>query len=143
MKKEIELDISEFIGLELMEVHPHQMVFSQAILELWCPWRIYDEMIFMNQRVLNDQQHTAEAETIVKDDLIGRKIRSIQIFENPCDIRIEFEEGIILEVFPDHPIYESWNLKFQGTNGRHLIGIPGGQVTWFLKDGEKQAKKYN
>ena len=106
-------------------------------MELWCPWRIYDELILMNSRVLDDKNNSKEAERIVQDNLIGRKIKSIKIFEQPCDIRIELDKGIIIEVFPDHPIYESWNLKFEGIDGRHLVGTPGGEVTWFLKDGEE------
>lgn len=137
MKREIDLDISEFIGLELKEIQSDRLTFNMAVFDLWCPWRIFDELIFMNSGVLNDKNNSKEAERIVNKNLIGREIKSIKIFKYPCDIIIELDNGITIEVFPDHPIYESWNLKFEGIDGRHLVGTPGGEVTWFLKDGEE------
>ena len=137
MKKEIELDISEFVGLKLGKVQSTRLTFNKAVLDLWCPWRIHDDLIFMNSKVLDDKNTSKEAEQIVQKNLIGRTIKTIQIFEKPCDIRIELDNESIIEVFPDHPIYESWNLKFEGIDGRHLVGAPGGEVTWFLKNGEE------
>jgi len=138
MKKEIDLDISEFVGLILNEVHTTRLTFDKAILDLWCPWRVYNDLIFMNSGVLCDKDNYQEAERIVQENLIGRKIESITIFMNPCDIRINLGDGIVIDVFPDHPIYESWNLTFKGKDGRHLVGTPGGGISWFLKDGEKE-----
>jgi len=137
MKKEIDLDISEFVGLKLKEVESNRLTFDKAVLDLWCPWRIYDDLIFMNSSVLTDKNNSEEAEKIIKNNLIGRKIKVIKIFEYPCDIRIELDKGIIIEVFPDHPIYESWNFQYEGADGRHLVGTPGGEMTWFLNDGEE------
>lgn len=136
MKKEIDLDLSELIGLTLKKVDADRIEFSKAILELWCPWRAYDKLIFLNAKVFHEKDHTAEIKRIVHENLIGRKIKSIKIFEKPCDISITLEGEIVIEVFPDHPLYESWNLKFEGRDGKHLIGTPGGEVTWFLNDKE-------
>ena len=137
MKKEIELDISEFVGLELIDINSNRITFDKAILDMFCPWRIFDDQIFMNSSVLTEKNNSEDAKKVVSENLIGRKIESIKIFEYPCDIKIEFDHGIVMEVFPDQPVYESWNLTFEGIDGRHLVGTPGGEVTWFLKDGEE------
>ena len=133
MKKEIDLDLSEFIGLTLVDLQPNEISFDKAILEVFCPWRFFDQLIFMNARVLEDKHNQEEARKIIQEYLIGRKINSIKIYEYPCDIKITFDNAIILEVFPDHPVYESWNFRIKGKEGMLLVGIPGGKVRWFLK----------
>lgn len=133
--KKIDLDLSEFIGLEITNIDSHQFNFNHGVLELSCPWRVRDDSIFLNPDILDSKRSREEAKNIIKNHLIGKRIKSITIFENPCDIRILLENDTIIEVFPMHPLFESWNLRRY--NGRHLIGMPGGEATWFLKDGER------
>ena len=136
MREEIELSLSEFIGLEIKEVKADQIVFDKAILELWCPWRIFDTLIFMNADVIESKHSAAEASKIIEKSLVGRKVIDIKIYEFPSDLIIKLENDSVLEVLPTHPLFEAWRLQYGEIDGRDIIAVPGGEVTWFLKPGE-------
>ncbi|HYV90824.1 MAG TPA: hypothetical protein VE978_03540 [Chitinophagales bacterium] len=129
MKKQTDIDLSEFIGLQLKEVNSHLFLFDKGKLEIDCPWRVRDKLIYLCPNVLDFSYNEKKAKEIVTKNLIGRKIKSIKIFNLPCDVEIIFDNGAILEIFPIHPLYESWNLKKM--NGKHLIGIGGGDIQAF------------
>ncbi|MCG8573643.1 MAG: hypothetical protein MI810_02070 [Flavobacteriales bacterium] len=138
MRKEIDLDISEFVGIEITELTSNRILFDKAVLDVFCSWRIYKDVVLMNPSALLYEGENGEiAKDIVQKKIIGRKIKSIQIFEFPADIHIQLDRGMTLEIFADNPAFESWNLTYEGVDGRHIVSTIGGEVDWFLKEGEE------
>jgi len=129
MRKQLEIDLSEFEGLPLIHVDATSILFDGASLELNCPWRMRDEIIYCCPQVLEAPETQEETAILIQNDLIGKTIKSIKAYVHPCDLEIVFEGGTVLEVFPNHPFFESWQLRKEG--GKQMVGMPGGELTYF------------
>ncbi len=135
MKTEIELDLSEFVGLQVIGVEGGSIQFDQGVLRVECAWRVRNqEGILVSEAEYKAERTREKARQISKQTLQGAKIKAITIYEVPCDISIEFDNQVCIDIIPLSAQFESWDLR--RTNGRHLSGLPGGRVTWFLQEEE-------
>lgn len=135
MKREIEIDLSEFIGIRVLHAEGGNLHFDQGSLQTACAWRLHNRKgILVSSDEYSCGETREKASKIFQQELVGTTIRAITIDEVPGDLLIEFDNDLWLDILPLSAQFESWNLKRK--HGRQLVCLPGGRVTWFLKEGE-------
>ncbi|MGP7819779.1 hypothetical protein [Niallia sp. 01092] len=128
------IDFTDFNGQKVVEVKSEVglklgVLFEKGILIIECPWRLLSSnQIAVGYSDCIKSSSTLSYKTLEKH-IKGKKIISIQHYENISDLVVEFENNIILELFHDSSYYEGWQLK--GANEFLLVSLPGGAYAEF------------
>ncbi|PAQ15596.1 hypothetical protein CD798_05870 [Bacillaceae bacterium SAOS 7] len=133
-KKLSDIDFSHFVGQKVIEVKseagwPLGVFFEKGVLIIECPWRLRDmNQIIMGYSDCKQWSRFVLCESLEKQ-IKGKKIVSVQHYENTSDFVLELEEGLFLELFHDSSMFEGW--KLQGEQGLLVISLPGGSYEEF------------
>jgi len=101
------------------------IIFSNGInLSIESMWRLRNSkyIIFGIVEYRNIEEQTKTLKQLAKA-LIGKKVKDISISSPISDLRIEFDDGLYLEIFCDSGLYESWSIMGRNIN---IISMPGG-----------------
>ena len=94
------------------------ILFGTHGLTIGCAWRlIQGEGI----RVGSNSDATLQAQSAAL--LIGRRVCQVALVNDCHDLRIEFDQGMILETFADSEQYEHWHVG--GGPDEMIIAGPG------------------
>lgn len=133
-KKLSDIDFSHFIGQRVTEVKSEAglllgVFFEKGVLIIECPWRLRDmQQIIKGYSDCKQWSRLLLRESLEKQ-IKGKRIVSIQHYENTSDFVLELEEDLFLELFHDSNMFEGWQL--QGEQGLHVVSLPGGSYEEF------------
>lgn len=122
-------ELERFINKTIIEIDaplPSLKFSGNGYLTIECHWRLRDnKTILIGSLEYKDEKTHDEYYEKLTSLLIGKEIKKIQYIPPVSDLIIEFEKGLLLELFSDSNIYESWNLS--DGEGFELISLPGGK----------------
>ena len=94
------------------------ILFGTHGLTIGCAWRlIQGEGICVGSN--SDATLQAQFSTV----LIGQQVRRVELVSDCHDLRVEFDQGMILETFADSEQYEHWHVG--GGPDEMIIAGPG------------------
>lgn len=112
-------DVLQGLTLSRIETFPNNFWvfrFGDAVhLSIESPWRVLTANSILLTR--DDQGQTfgmatpINAEERVRELLMGRDVNSVEVNPASSDLRIQFNDGIVLEVVNLSSGYESWTLN--------------------------------
>lgn len=115
------------VVIEINSLNP-TLVFDNATLNVECPWRLRgNDRIIIGYSEYREQQKENNFRKLFHEIMISSKIKSVFLNKSIGDLKLEFEKGIILEIFMDSSRYEGWQLS--GPNGFLLVALPGGKCS--------------
>jgi hypothetical protein len=95
---------------------------SRSCLTVGGLWRLSHQ-----SRIVASSAAANDGPDLPLDFLVGKSIESVTIHGVFNDIRLEFTDDVVLEVFADSAIYETWVLRDEG--GVVIGSGPG--INWF------------
>jgi hypothetical protein len=150
MKEEIQAVLAELVGMALIETHraADMQMFTfgrdgddQMDLHVQCPWRVessaglivgYRDMRDPPAGVPSDRFDPNEATLTRRDELLNDLMSATRerprrvvgtIATESADVRIEFDDGLTLSIFPDSVAVddEYWRLMRLTPGGDHYV----------------------
>ena len=130
-KKVVEMNkvpIERFIGKKIVKINDMGLMFvfdGEESLTVECPWRLRNtKTVFLGSSEYNLKETRQETFEKLQNLLLGKKIKEIIITPVISDLKIKFNDDLLLELFSNSNIYESWTLS----DGKNLllISLPGG-----------------
>ncbi|OGO77774.1 MAG: hypothetical protein A2Y23_14910 [Clostridiales bacterium GWB2_37_7] len=125
--------LNKLIGKKVVEInkmYPILVFDEEASLMIECSWRVRNNnIIIIDCSEYNDEKTHAEAHDKLFNLLLGKVIKRIELVPPVTDLAITFEKGLILDIFSNSNIYESWTL----TDGKSfdLISATAGECCVF------------
>jgi len=131
-------ELNKITGNKLLNIsHPSDSIWTfnfdgELIITLECPWRLLNSNSITlagndhNQKFGKDIPVNVISET--KALLNGNPIMRFTVTESPADLRIDFENNIVLEAFCDSSGYEPWQMTYCGKN---YVIIGGGEISCY------------
>jgi hypothetical protein len=130
-----DIDLGRFLGKKIIginEIYPILIFEVEGFLTIECSWRLRDKKtILVGSSEYNSEESHKKAHDKLLNLLKDKEIKSIKIIPPVSDLRVDFENGLSLELFSDSNIYESWTLS-DGKNFE-LISATAGQCCSFDK----------
>lgn len=129
------ISFERFIGKKVVEInhmYPLLIFDGEESVTVECSWRLRNEKtILVGSSEYKSQETHQKAKEKLSNLLLGQRINVITITSTMSDLNIQFCNGVLLELFSDSNIYESWTLS----DGKDftLISLPGGKTCLFSK----------
>jgi hypothetical protein len=111
----VDLNFSRFIGLEVKEIKAagielFAIIGSNFEINIECTWRIRDKSKILIG--ISDRPKNPDLLLDVNKLLINRLVSNIYLFEATEDLSIEFNDGVIIDMFNDGTTCESFQIYF-------------------------------
>ena len=94
------------------------IVFGTRGLTIGCAWRL-----IQGEGICVGSNSDATLQAQFAALLIGRRVRQVALVNDCHDLRVEFDQGMILETFADSAQYEHWHVG--GGPDEMIIAGPG------------------
>lgn len=115
------IDFSVFIGQQVVSINPVgielvNIKFNNGSLNIECSWRIRNEkgvLVAYTDTKREDNPCSKNALDEIQKQLANQIITNIYHFEPTEDLIIEFNNTILLDLFIDTTIYESYQIHYR------------------------------
>ena len=104
--------------------------FGKCKLFIACSWRLVDGGDIVVDSVFNAKEEE-EIRTTILNLLQGKRILHVSVQPPFHDLKIEFSEGTLLEIFANSGRYESWNYIGSEHEVDMIIAGPGSSWSAF------------